>query len=60
MWSFSYEEIQIRTHSKTTRCHIQGTEVDVFCDLITGASFLAKSFAFTILGDESLAPAKLS
>ena len=50
MWSFSSEEIQIRTHSQTTQCHIQGTEVDVLSDLIVGANFvvtLLRSYAFS-------------
>ena len=54
MWSFS-EEIQMRTHSKTTRCQIQGTEVDALCDLVASASFSPKPFAFTFLGEEPLA-----
>ena len=60
MWSFSSEEIQIRTHSQTTRCHIQGTEVDVLNDLVAGASSSPRPFAFTFLGEEFLAPAKPS
>ena len=60
MWSFSYEEIQIRTHSKTTRCRIQGTEVDALRDLVVGVSSSPKPFAFTSLGEEPLAPAKPS
>ena len=38
MGNFSSEEIQIRTHSQTTQCRIQGTEVDVLNDLVAGAS----------------------
>ena len=60
MWSLSCEEIQIRTHSKTTRCRIQGTEVDALRDLVVGVSSSPKPFAFTSLGEEPLAPAKPS
>ena len=57
MWSCSSEEIQMRTHSKITRCHIQGTEVDILHDLVASASFSLKPLAFTFIGDEPLAPA---
>ena len=60
MWSCSSKEIHMRTHSKTTCCHIQGTEVDVLHDLIASASFSPKPLAFTFIGDEHLAPAKPS
>jgi hypothetical protein len=59
MWSFSSEEIQIRTHSQTTRCRIQGTFVDALCDLVAGASSSPKPFAFTLSDEEPLAPASL-
>ena len=59
MWNCSSEEIQIHTHSKITRCHIQGTEVDILHDLIASASFLPKPLAFSFIGDEPLAPAKI-
>ena len=49
----------MRTHSKITRCHIQGTEVDILHDLIASASFLPKPLAFSFIGDEPLAPAKI-
>ena len=58
MWSCSSKEIQKRTHSKTTCCHIQGTEVDVLNDLVAGASSSPRPFAFTLLGEEFLEPAK--
>jgi len=58
MQSFSSEEVQIRTHSQTTWCRIQGTGVDALCDLVAGASSSPKPFAFTFLGEEFLAPAK--
>ena len=58
MGSFSSEEIQIRTHSKTTQCRIQRTEVDVLNDLVAGASSLPRPFAFTFLGEEFLELAK--
>ena len=60
MWSFYSKEIQIHTHSKPTRCQIQGTEVDALRDLVAGASFSPKPCAFNFLGDEPLAPAKPS
>ena len=58
LWSCSSEEIQICTHAKTTRCHIQGTKVDILHDLVASASFSPKPLAFTFIGDEPLAPAK--
>ena len=60
MGSFSSEEIQIRTHSQTTRCRSQGTEVDALRNLVAGASSSPKPFASTYLGEEFLAPTKPS
>jgi hypothetical protein len=60
MGCFSSEEIQIPTHSQTTRCRIQGTEVDALHNLVADASSSPKPFAFTFLGEELLAPAKPS
>ena len=44
--------------SETTQCCIQGTEVDVLNDLVAGASSSPRPFAFTLLGEEFLEPAK--